>query len=231
MPVAVINRTLLNFVHIPKCGGSSIEAYLESKGKVALLQKDAAGWSRCTAQHVHREIYDSLLRSFADYSFVVVRDPMARLVSEYLYAKQFVRARTRPLRPGELLVRRAVRRAKRSMRRPPLVVHPVDMGFDAWVEAVFRAYRRDPYVNDNHIRPQVEFIDPSHTLFRFEDGFDRVYDWIDQVTNTPSGHRSLHLKRSGETVEGIRDETRALIEAFYAEDYAYLRSLSVRSAA
>lgn len=221
MPIAFINGVILNFVHVPKTGGSTVEQYMEDKGRIALVQKDTMGWSRCTAQHIEaRLITDLKLDGFADASFAVLRDPLDRLMSEYKYRAGLEASSTRP--PGPL---DALRRPLRRLRRRSTRTAPVrGRSFDAWVPAAIDAYGRDPYVNDNHLRPQAEFVGPSCRLFRFEDGLDAVLDWVDAVTATPPGDRGQRLKASGGRVP-VSDGTRGLVREFYRDDYALMAGL------
>ena len=86
MPLARIADKILYFAHIPKTGGSSVETYLEQKGAVALRFRRRMGWSKSTAQHMEARIHTRLVPDgFFDASFAVLRDPVARMVSEYKY--------------------------------------------------------------------------------------------------------------------------------------------------
>ncbi len=88
MPLARIGEKILFFTHIPKTGGSSVEAYLDQKGAVALRFKRRLGWSETTAQHMEARIHTRLVPDgFFDASFAVLRDPVARMVSEYRYRR------------------------------------------------------------------------------------------------------------------------------------------------
>ena len=51
--------------------------------------------------------------------------------------------------------------------------------FDGWVGAILAACRANPYICDNHIRPQADFVVPGHRLFDFGAGLDPVVRWID----------------------------------------------------
>ncbi len=46
--------------------------------------------------------------------------------------------------------------------------------FDPWVRRQIAAYAQNPYVLDNHMRPQHEFIGKKIKVFRFEDGIDVI---------------------------------------------------------
>ncbi len=93
LPLARIAGTLLFFVHVPKTGGTSIEAYMRAKGAVALAGTRRHGWSRTTPQHIQRELFQDMVPpEFYDHGFVVLRDPKARLLSEF-------RMRVEPLQP------------------------------------------------------------------------------------------------------------------------------------
>jgi hypothetical protein len=227
LPLARIGGTLLFFVHVPKTGGTSIEAYMRAKGSVALAGTRRHGWSRTTPQHIHRDIYAEMVPpDFYDHGFAVVRDPKARLFSEF-------RMRAEPLRP-KLRPLGLMRVAWNRSRGVP--TYGVRLGsrleyldFDAWVAKSFAAFRKDPYCKDNHIRPQHQFIDPGHRLFRFEDGLDPVFRWIDEVTATPPVPGTFHERRSSPVAFTCGEATDRLIREFYREDYALLDELDAGS--
>jgi len=224
LPLAFINGVIVYFAHVPKTGGSSIEAYLRSKGRVGLLQKETLGWSRCTAQHIERRIYAELmLDTFADTGFAVVRDPLERLKSEYRYRVDLSGGK----RNGDATsARRKLRRILKTMVfRTGCGVPAGVLTFEEWVSQVFAAYPQNNYINDNHIRPQSEFIDPAHKLFRFEDGLDAVFDWIDATTNTVQMRRDHHVKKSSERGFPVSPETMRMIEDFYKDDYDVIGAL------
>src|SRR6056297_1746656 len=88
MPLARIADKILFFAHIPKTGGASVEAYMASKGRIALHYPFRQGWSRSTSQHMHAAIHRRLVsETFCDQSFSILRDPMERLQSEYRYRR------------------------------------------------------------------------------------------------------------------------------------------------
>lgn len=223
MPLARIGATQLFFVHVPKTGGTSIEAYLRAKGALA-LHGQGKGWSRAPLQHLHREAWAEIVPPGAyDAGFAILRDPRARLISEF-------RMRAEPLRP-KLRPAGLVRLARnRAAGRPTYLVrvgHKAEyLDFDGWVERVFADYRRDPWTLSNHIRPQSAFIDPRHRLFRLEDGLEPVLRWIDAATGTPALAGAFHERRSYPLPIACSPETEAEIRAFYAEDHALLASLA-----
>lgn len=84
MPLYRIRDKLVLFVHIPKTGGTSIEAALESLGEGCMFGK-IKGFPAPT-QHFHAAIYEQLVPvAFCDLAFTVVRNPYARLISEFRY--------------------------------------------------------------------------------------------------------------------------------------------------
>ena len=216
MPLARINRRLLYFAHVPKTGGSSIEAYMRQQGEVALLHNIRPGGMRTTPQHLEREAYEALFHDdFYDAGFAVLRDPMERLVSEYMFRSERPRRWQRTLWMGQYGDRLRVRLGAR---------YPV-MGFDAWARAAMARMHRMPTINDNHIRPQVDFVHPDHALFLLERGLEPVFDWIDSMTESPPGPRPAREKVS----DGFRpvpsETTRAEVARVYAADYALIAAL------
>ena len=75
------------FVHIPKCGGGSVEQFLRSYGfRQGMFSIDPAYNSvlKCSPQHMHAELLLGILRvDRFDCVFSIVRDPVERMLSEY----------------------------------------------------------------------------------------------------------------------------------------------------
>lgn len=95
--------------------------------------------------------------------------------------------------------------------------------FNSWTKWVFKEFTKNPYIYDNHIRPQHDFHVPGCEVYRQEDRFDDV--WIDNL-NARLRHpiKKLHLERlknkRGHRFE-VRDETLLEIRNFYDEDFKF----------
>ena len=84
MPLARIGSQILFFAHVPKTGGTSVEAYLQQKGPMALLSPLTFGWSASTPQHMPARVHRRFVPApFCDNAFAVLRNPLPRMVSEY----------------------------------------------------------------------------------------------------------------------------------------------------
>lgn len=141
MPVFIKEGKSVLFVHVPKAGGSSIEAFFELNGfRIEYLDtggRDSLNHlTRCSPQHMHAEMLRSIFNIDAfDYIFMLVRHPIVRLKSEYLMYE--------------------------SNRKVP---------FRDWVCSMFNSYEANAYLADNHVRPQSHFYLPGSDFFRIEDG-------------------------------------------------------------
>lgn len=223
MPLARVGNTLLYHVHIPKTGGTSIERYLRTKGPLG-LSGERLGWSRTTPQHIHRDIHETLLPpGLYDHAFAVIRNPKARLFSEFRMRAEPFRPKLRPAGWARLARYRARGRRAYGLRIRRRIEY---YDFDDWVGRVFAEYRADPFYKDNHIRPQAQFVSPGIRLFRFEAGLEPVFRWIDTVTGTPASPGAFHERRSTALDFTCSAETEARIRDFYQEDYALLDAMA-----
>lgn len=224
MPVALINGKILYFAHIPKCGGSSVEAYLARKGDVGLLGRvQRTGWARCNPQHIHRVVADGILpEAWHENGFIVFRDPVNRMKSEF-------RMKARPLRwtvnPVNLLMK-----LRRMVTGAPLYELrfrgiPFHVDFDLFVRAALFVARRSPYLADNHFRPQSEFWREGYAPFFLEDGLRNVFDWIDQTTGTDPIEDEFHQKKGAPAETSCSPATERRIRDYYSADYALFERL------
>ncbi len=208
MPSVEINGRLIYFAHCPKAGGTSVERFMADRwgSTVSLL---GWGWDRRWARRGERagEIPSSpqhytwadaqrALPRSPDAVFTVVRDPVARMVSEYRYQRT-----GRLTGPFGGPVRR--------------------LGFSAWLRLMFALADRNPYTHDNHFRPQIDFLPREGArVFRLEDGLHAVLVWLAAQAGEPAPRTPPHdLRTSGgeDVVPTAAD--RALIHARFREDY------------
>ena len=186
MPVAQINNKLILFIHIPKTGGSSIEKHLKKHSPLSLYGQMGPPTIPCSSRHFHGALLQDLFADTVfDWSFMVVRHPLRRLLSQYRY-----RARDEPLTRSTVADEVCGSRASevgsigwiggersdapvRSIAKHPahdrLIAelstyqtrkpNPVrnNLPFSVWLRYVLARRRINPYYRDNHFRPQHEF--------------------------------------------------------------------------
>ena len=200
------------FIHIPKTGGSSFSAGMIEAGwreifSIRGVHANDLSFAYCSPQHYHAEILESLFDLVRFEKIIaILRDPFARLVSEYCW--QLHQGMT-GLAPAE------------------------------WISVAFRNYSDNPYLYDNHIRPQSDFILKGATLFRLEHcgveealAFSASSEGI-AAGNHPAGRtselpgRGLHLKKTigNPSLYNAFSPLRDLIMTFYQRDYDLLESL------
>jgi len=198
VPVFIKGDRRILFAHVPKTGGTSVEAMFE-----------VAGWSRilyvieprelqplvCSPQHWHAPILEAVIdRRTIEATFMIVRDPVARFRSEYSF-----HVRDPQLGRAEYV--------------------------EAWAESVFGMFKADRYVLDNHLRPQAEFVLPQADIYQLEAGLDAILADLDQQHRLDLPAGALHLYDSASDgglksrdVE-ISDKLEAFLREVYAIDY------------
>ena len=188
-------------MHVPKTAGTSVEAWLNSLAPLQMSLVYTGGWThtlRCTPQHLDA---NDLRRLFGDgffaYAFLFVRDPYARMESEYRY----------------LCAERRIRKKPWDFGRIP--------EFSKWAIRVMKAAERDPWTLDNHLRPQWEFVYPGADCFKLEDGLAKGLTIAAARMGAPAPRAVPSLNRTTgleiETVWSV--EARDLVARRYARDF------------
>ena len=195
----------LSFVHphVPKTGGTAVSHFFRTKLDAQMYygneMQAIRSLMRCPPQHYHYEILNELfLLDNATISFCVVRNPVTRLMSDYVWAM-----------------------TKSTMRDRP-------MSFDDWVSKMFASHARNPYVLANHIRPQYEFIGPKiKNVFKYEDGLDAAIDQVLELAGIRLGRAVVLEKinaqedpgKGSELSTAMSNATRESIVSFYRKDF------------
>ena len=191
MPIAFINQKLIVFAHVPKTGGSSVERYLSDHGEMALKSDKRIKAFPCSMQHLHAHPLSSIIDlDTAHLNFMIVRHPVARIVSEYRYQMR-----------------------KRGWLRDRL-------SFSQWLQYSLTRRKLNPYYRDNHFRPQNEFELPNTEVFRFEESVDSCIVALAGRLGTATPAKQIWEKPSPFRDFVISPRDLARIEDAYAEDFA-----------
>ncbi len=202
MPIVRIGADLVYYAHVPKCGGSSVEDYLRDRfGPLGFLNKQfttlpaAQRWSATSPQHID---WASLGQMFPpDYfaaAFAVVRHPLARIISAYQFQVQVEKA-----------------------------VSP-DLPFADWLREQAKFLHENPFLADNHLRPQGDFIGDDCTIFHLEYGLDAIIPYLDRLAGNHGGPRAMAHANKGDAAKAAGPAPTsadiALIAEIYAADFA-----------
>ena len=152
MPVFLQDHFRVLYIHVPKTGGTSVEMFFEKNGFDAAFL-DRGGRNSLT--------------------------PVLKCAPQHMHAAQLREILHLPgFSYRFMTVRHPVTRLVSEYRMRAVVqahIAPVD----EWVAYVLDTYPRNPFMNDNHIRPQSEFWLPDCDVFRQEDGFGPA--WAEQI--------------------------------------------------
>jgi hypothetical protein len=197
MPILVRKEKSVLFVHIPKCGGSSFLKEMNQRGWLELLSirglhAHQLKFMRCSPQHLHADLLYQLINPEAfDHIITLVREPLARFMSEYCWQK--IQGMTN-LQPKQ------------------------------WIEHTIAAFKKNPFVDDNHIRPQSEFILSDAQIYKLEeDGVDKALEAVSPVAEGlyPDVEKLKSTTKSPTVLEAFEEAKNRICE-FYAKDYELL---------
>lgn len=208
MPILRLPEKWLYFAHVPKCAGSAVEDYLAERfGPLGLLERHYARlpgdavWSVNPPQHMPEVVRQSLLPdSLFDAMFAVVRHPAHRLRSVFHYLRE-------------------VENALRPM-----------MTFGDWLSDLPRVRELEPGAWNGHLRPMHALVPEGATLFRLEDGFAPLIDWLDAQAGDTDGPREVAVTNARALRQEKANKPKPLvrltrahlteIKRLYADDYA-----------
>ncbi|MBG6174926.1 hypothetical protein IWQ55_002751 [Labrenzia sp. EL_208] len=158
MPIFKVNQKLVYFAHIPKCGGSALEAALRASDiEISFLDsqfwvRGKDRWCNSSPQHIPHSVRQLLFKdALFDYEFAVVRDPVERFLSAFNNNRKKI---------GGLV------------------------SFDAFLRKTEkRVSSHDDYWGarfDNHFLPSSRFVSGQANIFFLSNGLDAALSVIGQ---------------------------------------------------
>jgi len=194
VPFIEYEQKKILFIHIPKTGGTSVEGWLESLAPLRFHTAGALAPLRCTPQHLRMSDFNALFGlGFFDYVFAISRNPYTRLESEYR-------------------MKMAQREGGFFQRRP---------SFSQWLERNLDRAAEDPWHQDNHFRPQWDFVGSDVKLFQLEQGLDSILNEVATQLNLPVPQSVGHALSTQKIAEAVEwDEVdRLRVQERYRRDF------------
>lgn len=197
MPVFSKENESILFVHIPKCGGSSISKVFQKNNweesfSVRGKSLSEIEYLKSSPQHYHGEIIKNIFEiSKFNKIFTIVRNPFNRLKSEFYWQLN-----------NEI-----------STNKSP----------EDWFNNVLEKYNQNNYIYDNHIRPQNEFILEKIHIFKLEEGLKKVYEYIFDQRFLFIKEPKLKNMKYDHLIEGQFLKIKSKVEDFYSKDYELLK--------
>jgi hypothetical protein len=196
MPIFKNGEKYLLYVHVPKTGGTFVESFLQENGyEIYWIDGGDASTLLPVLKCSPQHVHAELLSAMLT-------------IDSFDYIFMTVR------NPFDRIV------SEYYMRMRHLGLTET---FGVWLRRIMKEYESNPYVLDNHIRPQVDFLLPGAKTFRLENGFGQA--WIERLQadlNVEFEHKTVsydHLRGQDAASIEMTEEERALIRAFYAADF------------
>lgn len=201
MPVFLKDGRAVLFPHVPKTGGTSVEKLFGRSGWEVRLRDTEIGRGtlhyvrRCSPQHLHASILEQLLDA-------------TRMELVFM------------------LVRDPISRFRSEFAMRHKEEGPGDGAtVDRWADRVFGKYVRNPYIFDNHLRPQSQFYLPGAHVFRLEDGIDTAMRQLSErydlglLPEVPHSMRREKVSGFSSSEVMVSPALEDRIRHMYAEDY------------
>jgi len=127
LPIYRIGTAKVLFIHIPKTAGTAIGDHLGQAGPAVFEERIKFRGGVFGPRHLPAAVLEKVFfPEMIDYAFIVVRHPVARLISEYRYQR-----RSGLIQPSRFRM----------------------FGFDTWLGYALYRLRSDPDWRDFHFRP------------------------------------------------------------------------------
>lgn len=200
MTLFIRNSLSILFLHVPKCGGSSIVELLSASKFLPQLQLRGLPIQDClyaSPQHQTSSVLQNLIniKNLTDI-FILVRNPYERLKSEY----------------------------KWKFRDTPTNIQP---DVNEWVLESLKLSSEDPLYNDNHFRPAIDFIEINMPcrIFRLEEGIEMIAEFYlheDRLIHLANKiHEKDSSKFSNKPLElNFNNASLNAINHFYRDDFS-----------
>jgi hypothetical protein len=93
--------------------------------------------------------------------------------------------------------------------------------FNQWIKDSFREIESNPWIWDNHLRPQWEYVYPGADIYKMDDGLlNGVKSVADKMgVVAPTELPRLNHTREIDVSTTWNDESRSLIKKYYARDF------------
>ncbi len=195
LPYIDINGLRSLFVHIPKCGGTTVERYLEQYAPLHLFNPNASSAFRYTPQHFTYEDAAGLFpEGYFSYAFAICRNPYTKIESEYRF------------------------QCISKFHRYTDYIEP----FPEWISRLFDRLCSDPFFPDNHLRLQRDFVSEKMKIFRLEDGMDSIIEEISSTAGLPLPNAKME-RQNDTSSYGIEtpwtDLERETVYKIYKQDF------------
>lgn len=95
--------------------------------------------------------------------------------------------------------------------------------FDDWILHAFSCFESNPFIYDNHLRPQSEFIWGETEVYKLESELNILFDKISSIADTKKKFdaKSYMTSNKFQNTKNISRSSRKLIEDFYSHDFEY----------
>jgi hypothetical protein len=191
VPVYRIGTKNILFLHVPKTAGMAVDAHLAALGPAVFNTRFKTRNGVFGPRHQPASVLEKVyFPEMIDYAFMIVRHPVARMVSAYRYN----------LRKGGLQVSRL-------------------FGFDIWLRLALWRTARNPNWNSGHLLPQVVFEGFSCEVFRYEDGLDKAMQAVARVTGVDIPARTPPTNVSAPRPVQVSQASLDRIARAYAADF------------
>lgn len=200
MTLLISKNCSILFLHVPKCGGSSIVETFAANGYSPQLQMRGLPPQECLVASPQHQTFSSLKEFIRPEKltdiFILVRNPYERIKSEFNWT---FRDTTMEYRPD----------------------------FSEWILDSLALASEDRSHADNHFRPAIDFVDINAPVkvFRLEDGIDLVVEFFLHEVGDSRHKKILHEKNSAKfphSCTTLHFNAKALdaINTFYKYDFA-----------